>query len=93
MRLPITLDKWFWERLELKPELSASDMLISLVHGGLRLREGYMSVHRAALERLEHSGNTELYDSYVNCLADTFGPEYVRHLKRWLDADAARDAL
>jgi hypothetical protein len=91
MRLPMALDAWFWERLELKPELTASELLISLVHGGLRLRDGYMSVHRAALERLAQSGRNELYDSYIDCLTDSFGSEYVRHLKRWLEADAARD--
>ncbi len=59
VRLPVGLDGWFWERLELKPEMSASELLISLVHGGLRLRDGYMSVHRAALERLQQSGSDE----------------------------------
>ena len=45
---------------------------MSLVHGGLRLRAGYMLVHRRMLE---------------HCLTDTFGTEYVEHLERWLEAD------
>lgn len=93
VRLPVGLDGWFWERLELKPEMSASELLVSLVHGGLRLRDGYMSVHRAALERLQQSGSDELYQNYIDCLCDTFGPAYVEHLERWLASDAARDAV
>jgi hypothetical protein len=92
VRLPFGLDRWFWERLELKPEVSASELLISLVHGGLRLRDGYMSIHRAALERLQRSGRDDLYRNYVDCLTDTFGTAYVEHLELWLKADAARDA-
>ena len=27
------------------------------------------------------------YDVYRACLLDTFGPQYVEHLDRWLEAD------
>ncbi len=62
-------------------------MLVMLVHGGLRLREGYMPVHRRVLEHYILSGQDEVYRVYVRCLTDTFGPEYVKHLERWLEAD------
>jgi hypothetical protein len=52
-----------------------------------------MSVHRANLERLQQSGREDLCTNYIVCLTETFGPEYVRHLERWLEADAARDAV
>jgi len=71
-RLPQALDEWFAERLERHQERSPSEMLVQLIHGGLRLREGYMAIHRRALEDL---------------LDDTFGPDYVAHLERWLAAD------
>jgi hypothetical protein len=92
VRLPFSLDRWFEQRVDLKPELSASELLTSLVHGGLRLRDGYMSVHRSALERLARSRRHALYKNYISCLNDTFGPAYVQHLERWLEADAISDA-
>src|SRR5450631_1790709 len=51
-RLPRALDEWFTERLERHPEQSATELLLQLIHGGLRLREGYMAIHRRALEEL-----------------------------------------
>jgi len=62
-------------------------MLVQLVHGGLRLREGYMAIHRRALERHVTAGELEEYAAYLRCLADTFGPEYVTHLEHWLAAE------
>ena len=87
MRLPLALDRWFGERLGRHPERSSSELLVALVHGGLRLREGYMAIHRRELERCLSTNRGEAYDAYVRCLLDTFGPEYVRHLESWLDAD------
>jgi len=90
MRLPRAIDKWFWERLDLHPERSASELLVALVHGGLRLREGYMAIHRRVLEHYVLSDQGDVYTAYLRCLNDTFGPEYVEHLERWLEADGVR---
>jgi hypothetical protein len=90
MRLPRALDAWFGERLERHPERSSSELLVNLVHGGLRLREGYMAIHRRVLEHYVSSEQHEVYAAYVRCLLDTFGPEYVEHLERWIAADGVR---
>jgi len=92
VRLPRALDEWFLERLERHPERSPSEMLVALVHGGLRLRDGYMLVHRRVLEHYVLSGQDGVYSAYVRCLNDSFGPEYVAHLERWLEADGVRPA-
>jgi hypothetical protein len=84
MRLPRALDEWFTERLERQPERSPSEFLVQLIHGGLRLREGYMAIHRRVLEQHIASGEPESYTAYVRCLTDTFGFEYVAHLENWL---------
>ena len=89
-RLPLELDRWFSERrFAFQASKSPSEVLIALIHGGLRLRDGYMLVHIRTLERHLLSGRRDLYDTYVDCLLDTFGPDYVRHLERWLAADAS----
>jgi hypothetical protein len=85
MRLPIALDEWLEARMRAHPHRSASELLVELVHGGLRLRDGYMSIHRYALE--ERIGRPEAYAEYRACLHGTFGPDYVEHLERWLEAD------
>ena len=87
MRLPLGLDRWFEERLARERERSPSEVLVTLVHGGLRLREGYMAIHRRVLEHYLTSGQGDVYAAYTRCLLDTFGPEYVAHLERWLAAD------
>jgi hypothetical protein len=87
-RLPLELDRWFEERLSVHRDRSPSELLISLIHGGLRLRDGYMLVHRRVLEKHAVAGRIDLYDLYLTCLLDTFGPEYVNHLERWLAADS-----
>ncbi len=87
MRLPLALDRWFAERLDRHPERSSSELLVALVHGGLRLREGYMAIHRRELERCLSADRAGAYEAYVRCLLDTIGPEYVRHLESWLRAD------
>jgi hypothetical protein len=71
--------------MQAHPHRSASDLLVELVHGGLRLRDGYMSIHRYALEA--RIAAPQAYAEYRACLNDTFGPEYVEHLERWLEAD------
>jgi hypothetical protein len=86
-RLPQALDVWFEERLARAPERSASDVLVELIHGGLRLREGYMAVHRRVLEHYIVSGQHDVYAAYKRCLLDTFGGAYVDHLETWLKAD------
>ena len=93
VRLPRALDDWFLERLERHAERSPSEMLVSLVHGGLRLRDGYMLVHRRVLEHYVLSGQDGVYAAYVRCLSDTFGIEYVGHLERWLEADGIATQL
>jgi hypothetical protein len=88
MRLPQALDEWFTERLERHSERSPSAILVQLIHGGLRLREGYMEIHRRVLEQHMDSAEPEAFAAaYIQCLTDTFGPEYVAHLKEWLAAE------
>ncbi len=70
----------------LHPDRSVSEILLALIHGGLRLRDGYMAVHRRALEQRLH-GEPSDYATYRACLLDTFGHEYLEHLDRWLEAD------
>ncbi len=85
-RLPAALDQWLESRLMLHRDKSVSEILLELIHSGLRLREGYMAIHRRILEaRL--AGDRASYDAYRACLLDTFGPQYVEHLDRWLEAD------
>ncbi|GAC1310692.1 MAG: hypothetical protein NVSMB19_25010 [Vulcanimicrobiaceae bacterium] len=86
-RLPRAIDEWFVQRLERHSERSPSEMLVQLIHGGLRLREGYMAIHRRVLERHLAAGAPLEYAAYVACLTDTFGHEYVAHLERWLAAE------
>ncbi len=85
LRLPVALDDWFEARMRAHPHRSTSDLLVELIHGGLRLRDAYMSIHRYALEA--RIATPAAYNEYRLCLADTFGAEYVDHLERWLEAD------
>lgn len=85
VRLPLALDEWLQTRFAAHPHRSPSELLVETVHGGLRLRDGYMSIHRAALERL--ASDATAYLTYRRCLLDTFGTPYVVHLERWLHAD------
>ena len=87
-RLPASLDAWLEERIGRDGNRSVSDILIELIHGGLRLREGYMAIHRRMLE--QHRDDEPAFVSYRACLLDTFGPEYVEHLDRWLEADGVK---
>lgn len=87
MRLPRAIDAWFLERLDRHRERSPSEFLVQLIHGGLRLREGYMAIHRRTLEHHLATSDDAAYIAYIACLTDTFGSEYVDHLERWLAAD------
>ncbi|MDQ6826016.1 MAG: hypothetical protein M3Z14_02300 [Candidatus Eremiobacteraeota bacterium] len=62
-------------------------MLVELVHGGLRLRHGYMAIHRRELERYLTDNNRAAYRIYLDALVDTFGKNYADHLVKWLQAD------
>jgi len=85
LRLPVPLDDWLETRMRAHPHRSTSEVLVELIHGGLRLRDGYMSIHRYALEaRVATPG---AYAEYRAALLDTFGREYVEHLERWLEAE------
>ena len=91
-RLPASIDAWLDSRLMLDPSRSVSDILLQLIHGGLRLREGYMSIHRRALEA--HQGDDPIaLGAYRACLLDTFGPDYLEHLDHWLEADGALNSV
>jgi hypothetical protein len=85
LRLPVALDEWLEARMRAHPHRSVSDLLVELVHGGLRLRDGYMSIHRYALE--ERVADAPAYAEYRACLLDSFGADYVDHVERWLEAD------
>lgn len=85
-RLPAAIDAWLESRLMLHRDRSVSEILLELIHGGLRLREGYMAIHRRVLEE-RLAGDPVAYEAYRACLLDTFGPQYVEHLDRWLEAD------
>jgi len=86
-RLPAALDRWLESRMNAHLHKSPSEVLVELIHGGLRLRDGYMSIHRRRLEELLRLGERETLEAYRTCLRDTFGDAYVEHLDRWLDAD------
>jgi len=86
-RLPRALDEWFASKSAVHPEKSPSELLVALIHGGLRLRDGYMAVHRRTMEHYLVTGESERYAVYCRCLLDTFGREYLEHLERWLQAD------
>ncbi len=89
-RLPRALDEWFTTRLALTPEKSPSEFLIALIHGGLRLRDGYMAIHRRALEHYLSAAEADRYAVYRRSLLDTFGAEYVEHVERWLAANGIK---
>jgi len=86
VRLPAAIDAWLESRITLHPNRSISDILLEVIHGGLRLRDGYMTVHRRVLERYADA-DPEAVEAYRACLLDTFGAQYLEHLDRWLDAD------
>jgi hypothetical protein len=92
-RLPRALDEWFIKRLSLTPEKSVSELLVALIHGGLRLRDGYMAIHRRVLEYYVRNNEAEAYSIYRRSLADTFGDDYVDHVERWLAADGLRPPI
>jgi hypothetical protein len=86
MRLPIALDEWL--------EVAHAGASAPLGERPARrtgprrlaLRDGYMSIHRYALEaRVGHARRPT--PSIAPASSDTFGSEYVEHLERWLEAD------
>ncbi len=85
-RLPAAIDAWLESRLMRDAHRSVSDILVELIHGGLRLREGYMAIHRRVLEE-RAALDPAAYEAYRACLLDTFGAQYLEHLDRWLEAD------
>lgn len=87
LRLPHQLDAWFEDRLREHPRRSASALLLELLHGGLRLHHGYMQAQYRTLARLVEHNDQDGYETYLRALLDTFGPQYVEHLKKWLRAD------
>lgn len=87
LRLPLELDRWFERRLREDATRPASDILLEAVHGGLRLRSGYMTSQYRALASFVSANDRTRYGSYVRALADSFGSAYVKHLEAWLLAD------
>jgi hypothetical protein len=85
-RLPAAIDAWLESRLTLHRDRSVSEILLALIHGGLRLRDGYMAIHRRVLEE-RLGGDPVAYEAYRACLLDTFGTDYLEHLDLWLEAD------
>jgi hypothetical protein len=49
-----------------------------------------MAIHRRELERIRSSGDGQTHTGYLRCLGDTFGPEYVAHLEKWIASDEKR---
>lgn len=90
LRLPRSLDAWFEARLREHPERSASELLLALFHGGLRLQDGYMERHRAYLERHADAGDVRAYAAYRQALADTFGEAYAAHVEAWIRHERGR---
>src|SRR5579884_39369 len=90
-RLPAAIDAWLESRIALHPDRSVSEILLALIHGGLRLRDGYMAIHRRVLEE-RAAGDPVANAAYRACLLDTFGPAYLEHLDRWLEADGVAGA-
>jgi hypothetical protein len=87
LRLPRALDAWFEQRLCAEPSASASQLLLRMLHGGLRLKPGYMVRHRRALEGFVARADAPAYLLYRKALEETFGETYVEHLERWLETD------
>jgi hypothetical protein len=87
LRLPRDLDEWFERRLLDETDRSASDILLQAVHGGLRLRPGYMQRQRRTMAALALSRDVAGYESYSRALADSFGRLYLSHIEAWLSAD------
>ncbi len=87
LRLPLALERWFGATLCLRPDHSASSLLLELVHGGLRLAPGYMRRHAAALLALERDGAAIARENYARALGDTFGERYVAHVEAWIQSE------
>ncbi|MEO6914016.1 MAG: hypothetical protein ABI182_08370 [Candidatus Baltobacteraceae bacterium] len=90
LRLPVDLDMWFETRLREYPNRSASELLLEVFHGGLRLEHGYMQRHRRAVEALLRAEDRARCAAYIAALRDTFGAAYVDHLNKWIEAESGR---
>ncbi|MDP9024970.1 MAG: hypothetical protein M3N13_06345 [Candidatus Eremiobacteraeota bacterium] len=90
LRLPRSIDRWFEERLRDDPQRPASDVLLILLHGGLRLQRGYMARQRAEIGRLIDSGDRIRLETYMQALRDSFSDEYVAHLEDWVANEAPK---
>ncbi len=80
LRLPLALDAWFEQRLREEPQRTGSEMLVELLHAGLRTRGRYFERHVATVARLLRSGDSARTSAYLLALQDTFGDEYLRHI-------------
>lgn len=87
LRLPLELDRWFERRLREDAVRPASDILLEAVHGGLRLRPGYMRRQYDSLAALIAANDPRHYETYIRALDDAFGSGYVKHLEAWLHSD------
>ena len=91
LRLPLALDAWFEQRLRDEPDRSATQLLLEVIHAGLRLQPGYFAQHVRRLEFLHRCGDAGPINAYVQALTDTFGVAYVSHVRAVL-ADAKTGA-
>ena len=92
-RLPHELDAWLQERIEKSPATEpASDIILNLLHGGLRLKRGYMTAHRNDLIAFVIKNDREGYATYCAALRETFEAPYVHHLEEWLKAEGFEPA-
>ncbi len=80
LRLPLALDAWFEQRLRDEPDRSATQLLLEIIHAGLRLRRGYFAQHVERLAFLHRCGDAGRINAYVQALTDTFGDAYVSHV-------------
>ncbi|MDQ2865943.1 MAG: hypothetical protein M3R51_06920 [Candidatus Eremiobacteraeota bacterium] len=90
LRLPRAIDRWFEERLRDNPARPGSDLLLVLIHGGLRLRSGYMENHQTEVAELLASGDDSALQAYLRALRDTFNDAYMQHLENWIASEIAK---
>jgi hypothetical protein len=86
-RLPRGLEAWFLQRLQQDPAGSTSELLVRLIHDGLRLRGSYIKLHRQRLIECLKINDVSRYENYTACLVDTFGTEYLHQLESGLGTD------
>ena len=79
LRLPY-VDAWFEQPLREEPQRSSSELLLRVMHAGLRVRSGHFQRHVAALKKLSAEGAEGDLQTYLWALADTFDAHYVQHV-------------